>query len=75
MLFYHFPWSFLYINRTYRKNLDFFQPSATIISQGHPGRKIIFSHRNNLVIFPSIRKKQDASDKGDVLLFIIFYKL
>lgn len=34
-----------------------------------------FSHRNNLVIFPSIRKKQDASDKGDVLLFIIFYKL
>ena len=30
---------------------------------------------NILVIFPSIRKKQNASDKGDVLLFIIFYKL
>jgi len=56
------------------KNLDFFRPSATTISQEHPERKIIFSHRNILVIFPSIRKKQDASDKGDVLLVIIFYK-
>ena len=58
-----------------QKNLDFFRHSATTISQGHPEGKIIFSHRNILVIFPSIRKKQNASDKGDVLLFIIFYKL
>ena len=57
------------------KNLDLFRPSTTTISQEHPARKIIFSHRNILVIFPSIRKMQNASDKGDVLLFIIFYKL
>ena len=39
------------------KNLDLFRHSATTISQGYLEKKIIFSHRNILVNFTSIRKK------------------
>ena len=75
ILLHHFSLRLFRTLTLYPEKSDLFRPLATTISQGHPGRKIIFSHRNILVIFTSIRKKQNASDKGDVLLFIIFYKL
>ena len=55
----------------YPEKSDLFRPLATTISQGHPGRKIIFSHRNILVIFPSIRKSRTPPIR-ETSCFIIF---